>query len=88
MKSSEVTLRQAALALRRQRILRASKDFITQLENLYTAYEEEVTEKEREGLLTSSTAKTYLLHSGNFLKWCQGEFVPGQRNGNERIPKL
>lgn len=67
--------------------MRASEDFIKQLENLYTAYEKEVTEKERDGLLTNSTGKTYLLHSGNFLRWCRGEFVPGQRNTGERIPK-
>ena len=87
MKSSEVTLRQAALASRRPRILRAPNDFIKQLENLYTAYEEDVTEKEREGLLRISTAKTYRLHPGNSLEWCQGEFIHGERNYAMRVLK-
>jgi hypothetical protein len=27
--------------------------------------------------MTSSTKKTYVLHSENFVRWLKGEFVPG-----------
>jgi hypothetical protein len=62
--------------------MKADKDFINQLKDLYQAYEKEVKESSKEGLLTKSTADTYLLHSGNFIKWCKGDFVPGGRNKN------
>jgi len=60
--------------------MKANKDFINQLEDLYQAYEKEVKERSKEGLLTKSTADTYLLHSGNFIKWCKGNFIQGGRN--------
>jgi ABC-type Zn uptake system ZnuABC Zn-binding protein ZnuA len=60
--------------------MKASQDFIKQLEELYQTYEQEVRGKSKEGLLTDSTARTYLLHSGNFIKWCRNDFVPGGRN--------
>ncbi|BBW98771.1 hypothetical protein [Geobacillus subterraneus] len=60
--------------------MRASQEFIKKLEELYQIYENEVKEKAKEGLLADNTARTYLLHSGNFVKWCRNEFVPGGRN--------
>ncbi|WP_210367742.1 hypothetical protein [Bacillus sp. REN3] len=60
--------------------MKANKDFINQLEDLYQLYEKEVKERSKEGLITKSTADTYLLHSGNFIKWCKGNFIPGGRN--------
>lgn len=60
--------------------MKASQEFIKNLEQLYERYESEVTEAMKQGLLTTSTARTYLLHSGNFLKWCRNDFVPGNRN--------
>lgn len=60
--------------------LKASQDFIRQLENLYEEYEREVNDNARRGMLTDSTAKTYLVHSTNFIRWCRSEFVPGKRN--------
>lgn len=33
----------------------------------------------REAPLSPTTKTTYLLHSHNFLKWLDGEFVPGGR---------
>ena len=62
--------------------MRASQEFIKQMETLFEAYEQEVTGKLKDGLLTASTAKTYLVHSENFLKWCRNDFVPGARNKN------
>ena len=63
--------------------MRASQEYIKQMEALYEAYEREVTGKYKVGLLTASTAKTYLVHSENFLKWCRNDFVPGERNKNK-----
>ncbi|ASS98408.1 hypothetical protein ACPVTF_15180 [Geobacillus icigianus] len=60
--------------------MRASQEFIKKLEELHQIYENEVKEKAKEGLLADNTARTYLLHSGNFVKWCRNEFVPGGRN--------
>lgn len=61
-------------------IMKASQEFIKQLEDLYQDYEKEVREKSKDGLLTENTSKTYLLHSGNFVNWCRGNFNPGGRN--------
>jgi len=50
------------------------------IEKLYHEYEQEVSEAKRKGYLKENTVKTYLLHSGNSVKWCKGEFEPGSRN--------
>ncbi|CAM3854234.1 MULTISPECIES: hypothetical protein [Paenibacillus] len=60
--------------------MKASQDFIKQLELLYEQYEQEVTEKLKAGILKDTTAKTYLTHSSNFVRWCRNDFVPGDRN--------
>ncbi|MBW4080262.1 hypothetical protein [Paenibacillus sp. S150] len=60
--------------------MRASQDFINQLELLFETYEQEVTDKLKRGVLKASAAKTYLYHSGNFIKWCRNDFVPGAKN--------
>lgn len=60
--------------------MKASQEFIRQLEDLYQAYEKEVQEKSKDGLLAESSLRTYLLHSSNFVKWCRGNFDPGGRN--------
>jgi len=59
--------------------LRASQDFIKQLELLFEVYEKEVMEKQKVGILEKKTAETYLRHSSNFVKWCRNDFVPGVR---------
>ncbi|MEW9125208.1 MAG: hypothetical protein AB2421_21030 [Thermotaleaceae bacterium] len=66
--------------------MRANKDFISQLNQLLNDYEEELLQAKKQGSLTESTAKTYLLHSNNFAKWCKGDFVPGGRNNG--IPRV
>jgi len=53
---------------------------IAAIEKLFSRYEEEVLEAKNNGYLQENTVKTYLLHSGNFVKWCSGEFEPGLRN--------
>ncbi|GGF88732.1 hypothetical protein [Paenibacillus aceti] len=60
--------------------MKASLDFIKQLELLYEQYEQEVIENLKAGLLKENTAKTYLTHSANFVRWCRNDFVPGDRN--------
>ncbi|WP_019375839.1 hypothetical protein [Virgibacillus halodenitrificans] len=59
--------------------MKASEEFIKQLEELYQTYEQEVNQKFKEGLLKEKTAKTYLRHSGTFVRWCRNDFVPGVR---------
>lgn len=63
--------------------MKASADVIKRLELLFEVYEKEVSDKLSSGLIAENTAKTYLLHSGNFIKWCRDEFVPGARNLNK-----
>ncbi|MGR6904586.1 hypothetical protein [Lysinibacillus sp. BSL11] len=53
--------------------MRASQEFIKQLEELYKIYEKEV----KRTKLASNTVNTHLYHSGNFVKWCRNEYVPG-----------
>lgn len=57
--------------------MRATEDFMKQLEKLYQSYEQEVKDKKERGLLAEKTARTYLRHSGTFVRWCKEDFVPG-----------
>jgi len=47
--------------------MRASQEFIKQLELLYEQYEQEVTERLKAGQLEPSAAKTHLRHSSTFV---------------------
>ncbi len=60
--------------------MRAPQDFIKQLDLLYEAYEKEVTGNLKIGTLKNNTAKTYLTHSYNFVRWCRNDFIPGDKN--------
>lgn len=60
--------------------MKGNHEFNKELEKLFSIYETEVKEAKMKGLLTESTARTYLLHSGNFIKWCRDDFQPGGRN--------
>lgn len=60
--------------------MKASKEFINELNKLLTEYENEVKAAYKQGYLTDSTARTYLLHSNNFVKWCKDDFIPGGKN--------
>lgn len=42
---------------------------------MYQTYEQEVNQKMKEGLLEEKTAKTYLRHSGTFVRWCRNDFL-------------
>jgi hypothetical protein len=59
--------------------MKANKEFLNQLNELLNQYEQEVNQARKQGQLTESTAKTYLLHTNNFAKWCKGNFVQGGR---------
>lgn len=60
--------------------MRASQDIMREIDRLYSAYEKEVLLAKEKGFLMDNTVRTYLLHSGNFVKWCRGNFVPGNKN--------
>jgi hypothetical protein len=53
--------------------MKASQDFINQLEELYQAYEQEV----KENVKKKTTIDTYLRHSGTFVRWVKNDFEPG-----------
>jgi len=53
--------------------MKASQEFIKQLEELYQSYEHEVNEKVKK----KTTLDTYLRHSGTFIRWIKGDFEPG-----------
>jgi hypothetical protein len=65
--------------------VRASIEFIEQLEELYQQYELEVTQKMKAGILEEKTAKTYLRHSSTFVRWCRNDFVPGVRKEPSKL---
>ena len=56
--------------------MRVSQKALEEIEEALRLYEREVQAKD----MTTSTKKTYLLHSTNFVRWRKGEFEPGARN--------
>ena len=60
--------------------MKTSKDNLIEIERLYDLYQDEVELLRKKGILMDNTAKTYLLHSYNFVRWCKGEFTPGSKN--------
>lgn len=60
--------------------MKSNAETIGEIEKLFQQYEEEVLEAEKNGYLQVNTTRTYLLHSGNFVKWCKNQFEPGGRN--------
>lgn len=60
--------------------MRDSVEFNRLLQGKLKEYESEVYQAKAQGLLTENTARTYLLHVNNFVRWCEGEFVPGGQN--------
>lgn len=55
-------------------------DFIDELEKRLKEYELLIYENKKLGLMKENTVTTYLTHSTNFVRWCKGEFKPGDRN--------
>jgi len=62
--------------------VKVSESLKKDIELLFQQYAKEVLEAENNGYLKPNTTKTYLLHSGNFVKWCNGNFEPGGKNKN------
>lgn len=60
--------------------MKASIEFIEQLEELLELYEKEVVDKRNKGVLKEKTAKTYLRHASTFTRWCKDDFTPGVNN--------
>lgn len=60
--------------------MKTSKELVNEIETLFSQYEKEVYEKQKQGLMAENTVKTYLQHSGNFVKWIKDEFEPGAKN--------
>lgn len=60
--------------------MKVNDKLIKEIEDLYQQYEREVNQTKSDGYLKESAAKTYLLHSKNFVRWCRDEFEPGERN--------
>lgn len=63
--------------------MKANKEFLNQPEILCKEYEKEVLEVQGNGFLQENTTQTYLQHANNFVKWCNGDFVPGRKNHNK-----
>jgi len=62
--------------------VKVSESLKKDIELLFEQYAKEVYEAEKNGYLKPNTTTTYLLHSGNFVKWCNGNFEPGGKNKN------
>lgn len=60
--------------------MKADRHVISELERLLKEYSVEVESARKKGLLSDKTANTYLLHPTNFVRWCRGDFVPGEKN--------
>lgn len=55
--------------------MKVSPELLKQLNELLDTYTQDV----KSAGLEPSTEKTYLLHADHFVRWCNGEFVPGAR---------
>lgn len=52
---------------------------IREVERLLGEYEREVESARREGRLADASARTYILHATNFVRWIRGDFEPGSQ---------
>ncbi len=62
-----------------KRLMRKDRNVIAELERLLEKYEIEIEGKRKTGILEDKTAKTYLGHANTFVRWCKGDFAPGNR---------
>lgn len=60
-------------------IIKTNKGTLAEIQRLLNEYEKEVLNLEKSKVISHNTAKTYLLHSHNFVRWCKDEFIPGGR---------
>jgi len=59
--------------------MKTDKDTILEMERLLEEYDIEIEAKRKAGVLEDKTAITYLRHANTFVRWCKGEFVPGEK---------
>ena len=57
-----------------------SYDTMKEMDRLLGEYTKTIEKLEKDGYLKPSAAKTYLLHSTNFVRWCRDDFEPGAKN--------
>jgi hypothetical protein len=62
--------------------MKTSPEVLREIERLFNTYSREVESARASKIIMDNTAKTYLLHSGNFVRWVKGEFEPGGRKIN------
>jgi hypothetical protein len=56
----------------------------SEMERLLNVYADEVEAAMEQGLVSPKTTHTYLYHPHNFVRWCKGEFRPGEKNINQQ----
>ena len=61
--------------------MKTDRNTLHEMERLHQLWEAEVTSAQEQGRLTEKTARTYLLHSSNFLRWCKGNLSQAAGNG-------
>ncbi len=60
--------------------IRIKREALDEVERALEQYRELLAELEQTNTLKPSAAKTYILHSENFVRWLKDEFEPGARN--------
>ncbi|MCL2861720.1 MAG: hypothetical protein FWE22_04850 [Firmicutes bacterium] len=60
--------------------MKTDKQTLEKIRDLLDEYFNEIAIAEKKGYLQKNTVTTYVTHSGNFVKWCAGEFEPGKKN--------
>ena len=63
--------------------IRINRTALDEVEKALEQYRELLASLEAEGTLKPSAAKTYILHSENFVRWLKDDFDPGARNKNK-----
>ena len=62
--------------------MKTTPETLKEIERLFNTYSREVENARASKIIKDNTATTYLLHSGNFVRWIKGEFEPGGRKIN------
>lgn len=60
--------------------MRTDERTVAELRRLLDEYTKVIEQWREQGVLMKNTATTYLIHSNNFVRWCEGKFEPGGRN--------
>lgn len=68
--------------------MKVSKEFFKKLEELYSQYEKEVPNTEKNENLKANTKKTYLLHNNNFMKWLKNDFKSKEKKDLKKLREL